>query len=417
MNLIGWLEQPTPVAELFAAIPRAEALFVWDAGAAAWRTASPRVRGHPGELTHLRPGMGVWLRLGGSGAARWDRLVVPGDPKTVSLTGYTDLHQGGAFVAWVDSWRSLEVLGEDLLWIQRWDSSRQQWDGPHVPASAAIGRSVNDLRAGDGLWIATARSGLWRQNRAHWWPDTAEPFDWIQSIDFWGNVSESERQRLRDHAAAVATFSLERFGSSTTPQVHAAADLESGQTMRDAVWGLGGTAYCGEATTNELTLIITCYGNDAVDIGTFTHEYFHTLQAEHYRDRYHANGFEREKAAGPGWLTEGSAEWAKFTYMDSIRPGAYADGRAARVWSAERTNETLRDARLYVQSGMHNQLGLLATERLADRFGDASILESFAQRALHATSADAFEATFGLTLDEFYDEFAAWRAEGFPRDE
>ena len=54
---------------------------------------------------------------------------------------------------------------------------------------------------------------------------------------------------------------------------------------------------------------------------------------------------------------------------------------------------------------------------LTDRFGDASILEYFSQRALHATSAQAFEAAFGLTLDEFYDEFAAWRAEGFRRDE
>ena len=417
LNLIGWLEAPTPVGELFAAIPRAEALFVWNAAEQTWRYASRSPRVPPGGLDLLQPGMGVWLRLGGSGAARWDRLVVPGDPKTVSLTGYTDLHQDGAFAAWVDSWRSLDVLGDDLLWIQRWDGSRQRWDERHLPASAGFAQAVNDLRAGDGFWIATARSGLWRQNRPRWWPDTAEPFDWIQSIDFWGDVSESDQQRLRDHAAAVAAFSIERFGSSTTPRVHAAADLESGQTMRDAVWGLGGTAYCGEATTNELTLIITCYGNDAIDLARSPTSISHASSRPH-RSRYHADGFEREKDEGPGWLVEGSPEWAKFTYMDSIRAGAYADGASDRVWAAERTTETLRDARLYLQSGMHFQLGLLATERLADRFREThrSSNTSASVRCMRLRRRH-LKPTFGLTLDEFYDEFAAWRAEGFPRDE
>ena len=417
LNLIGWLEEPTPVGELFDAIPRAEALFVWDAPERTWRYASRNARAPYGGLDLLKPGMGIWLRLGGSNVVEWERLVVPGSSETVSLTGYADLHQGGAFVAWVDSRRSLDVLGDDLLWIQRWNSARQQWDGPHVPASAGFVRAVNHLRAGDGFWIATARSGLWRQAQARWWPDSAEPFDWIRSINFWGDVSESEQQRLRDHAAAAAAFWQERVGVSPAPQGYVAADRESGRAMQDAVWGPGGIVYCGQAGTNELLLIITCDGGDSIDLGLFAHEYFHVLQGEKYRSRYYASGFVREKAPGPGWITEGSPEWARFTYMDSIRPGSYADGRAARVWSAERTNETLRDARLYLQSGMHFQLGMLATERLADRFGDDSILEYFSQRALHATSAQAFEAAFGLTLDEFYDEFAAWRAEGFPRDE
>ena len=417
LNLIGWLEAPTPVGELFDAIPRAEALFVWDAPERTWRYASRNARAPYGGLDLLKPGMGIWLRLGGSNVVKWERLVVPGSSETVSLTGYADLHQGGAFVAWVDSRRSLDVLGDDLLWIQRWNSARQQWDGPHVPASAGFVRAVNDLRAGDGFWIATARSGLWRQAQARWWPDSAEPFDWIRSINFWGDVSESEQQRLRDHAAAAATFWQERVGVSPAPQGYVAADRESGRAMQDAVWGPGGIVYCGQAGTNELLLIITCDGRDSIDLGLFAHEYFHVLQGEKYRSRYYANGFVREKAPGPGWITEGSAEWARFTYIDSIRAGAYADARAGRVGAAERTTETLWDARFFLQSGMHNLLGLLATERLADRSGDASILEYFSQRAFHATSGEAFEAAFGLTPDEFYDEFAAWRAEGFPRDE
>ena len=165
LNLIGWLEEPTPVGELFDAIPRAEALFVWDAPEQTWRYASRNVRAPYGGLDLLKPGMGVWLRLGGTGAARWERLVVPGDPKTVSLTGYADLHQGGGirrvgrFVAKsLDAARRRSLCGSsagtapgnsgtDRMCPRRLDSSE----------------AVNDLRAGDGFWIATARSGLWRQ--------------------------------------------------------------------------------------------------------------------------------------------------------------------------------------------------------------------------------------------------------------
>ena len=415
LNLVGWLEAPTPVAELFDAIPRAEALFVWDAAERTWRYASRSPRAPSGGLDLLTPGMGVWLRLGGTGPVRWERLVVPGDP--VSLTGYTDLHQGGAFVAMTYRSGSLDAFGDDLLWIQRWDSSRQRWDGPHLPASAGFAQAVDGLRAGDGFWIATKRSGLWRQVLSRWWPNTTDEFEWIQSINFWGDVSAADQQRLRDHATAVAAFWRERFGSSTTPEVDAAADLESGGRMRAARLGPGGTVYCAEAGTNVLIFVITCNRADSIEAGTFVHEYFHTLQADRHRPRFFANGFEREKDEGPGWLIEGSAEWARFTYLDSVRPGAYADERARRVSTSARTVETLRDGLLYLQSGMHAHLGMLATERLIDRFGDAWILEYFSERAFHATSAQAFEAAFGLTLDEFYDEFAAWRAEGFPREQ
>ena len=91
--------------------------------------------------------------------------------------------------------------------------------------------------------------------------------------------------------------------------------------------------------------------------------------------------------------------------------------RANYVRGALRSAEPLRDAVIYTASGSHYTLGVLASELLDHRFGQRSLLEYFSQRALHATSAEAFEATFGLTLDEFYDEFAAWRAEGFPSDE
>ena len=52
LNLIGWLEALTPVGDLFDAIPRAEALFVWDANGADLAVCVTPARAHPpGALT------------------------------------------------------------------------------------------------------------------------------------------------------------------------------------------------------------------------------------------------------------------------------------------------------------------------------------------------------------------------------
>ena len=66
---------------------------------------------------------------------------------------------------------------------------------------------------------------------------------------------------------------------------------------------------------------------------------------------------------------------------------------------------------------MHNQLVSLASKLLAQRAGPQSSPQCFEQRARLSSPEEAFEATFGLTLDEFYEEFASWRAERFPTRE
>ena len=66
---------------------------------------------------------------------------------------------------------------------------------------------------------------------------------------------------------------------------------------------------------------------------------------------------------------------------------------------------------------MHNQLVSLASKLLAQRAGPQSSPQCFEQRARLSSPEEAFEATFGLTLGEFYEEFASWRAEGFPTRE
>ena len=66
---------------------------------------------------------------------------------------------------------------------------------------------------------------------------------------------------------------------------------------------------------------------------------------------------------------------------------------------------------------MHNQLGMLESKLLAQRAGPQSSPQYFEQRARLSSPEEAFEAMSGLTLDEFYEEFASSRAERFPTRE
>ena len=414
LNLIGWLEALTPVGDLFDAIPRAEALFVWDAGAAVWRTASPRVGGHANELTHLRPGMGVWLRLSGTEGLRWQRRVAPRGLENTYVFGYAEIHESGDFVAWVGHQSSFDAFGDDLLFAQRWDASRQRWGPRMSPLEPEFRNGISNVPRGDALWISTSRSGLWRQvGPVRWWPDGSPGADWIDNIQFWGDVSDTDKTRLREHAADVVSFYLERFDATVFVDVHAAATDESARAMFEALHRPPG--HCGQAATAEILIVLVCAGRDSITFGTFVHEYFHTLQSNEHRRRYGGDGLEPDD--GPVWLIEGSAEYMSQIYRDDRGITERSGERANYVRGALRSAESLRDAVIYTASGSHYTLGVLASELLDHRFGERSLLEYFRQRALHATSAQAFEAAFGLTLDEFYDEFAAWRADGFPRDE
>ena len=65
---------------------------------------------------------------------------------------------------------------------------------------------------------------------------------------------------------------------------------------------------------------------------------------------------------------------------------------------------------------MHNQLGSLASKLLAERAGPQSLLPYFEQRRRLSLPQEASEATLGISLEEFYEEFEAWRAAGFSRE-
>ena len=409
LNAIGWVEALTPTASVFAAIPDAVAMFAWDAADQKWRFAR---RGDTvtGRLDVLRPGMGILLRVVGDSPIQWLRRVAPVQP--AYLSGSVELQAGWNLVAWAGWPGSLDVLRGDFKELWRWDESSQEW---RIGKSYATGgQFTSEAAHGEAIWINMEQRGLWRQSPAGWWPAEEAKRDWIASIRFWGDVDRAERQRvLADRAADVSEYFAEWFGASTAPHVHAGADDDETAKMYAELKGHNAVARCDNADINEILMNLACFETEQRVAFSFVHEYFHTLQRAEYNERYYT--LEAQKDSGPRWLLEGGAKYAENRYLDDRGLGSYDAQRSMMVRHMLGMDMTLRESTIY-GSAAPFFLGMLAWERLVEKAGDFSLLGYYRNRALRADPEEAFQATFGISLEEFYEEFEAWRAAGFARE-
>ncbi|MDE2640572.1 MAG: hypothetical protein OXI03_08330, partial [Chloroflexota bacterium] len=66
-----------------------------------------------------------------------------------------------------------------------------------------------------------------------------------------------------------------------------------------------------------------------------------------------------------------------------------------------------------VPYGEAQPLSFLAVEWLAQRAGEPALFQYYRLLPSSDSWQDAFQGAFGITIDEFYDEFAKYRAAGF----
>ena len=412
LNLIGWVEAPMSAADLFAAIPRAEIAYTWNGVSGTW-SAAWRGGGRLGGLSTLRPGMGIWLRIESGAPIRWERRVALASMQNTSLMGYAELASGYNFVPWAGWQHSFAALGTDLVRVYEWDPGYQQWSKPFSPSDLQTDGSIR-FPWGNALSVQVRHAGLWRQGLARWWPTRADTSDWIDDIEYWGDVVSDDQTRLREQIRDVVAFFDSEYGAVAEPETHIAAELVSAADMFADLRGANSEVYCGHADRDEILLVIQCYGTNQIDQATFAHEYFHILQHDPYNARYLTSGPHRDPA--PFWLMEGGAMYASARYDDHRGHQSYEQTRRNFEHTTTRITEKLSEA-LVAGSNAPYILGFFASEWLAYQRGERALLEYFTIRNNHATVEETFEATFGLTLEEFYEEFAEWRAGGFQRIE
>ena len=399
-NLVGWIHEETPAADLFDQIDSLESIHD-GSGQSIRRPVADAPADEDAALT-LQPGRGYWLRIGSEQPLDWTR---PAEPSTLRF----QLEPGNQLVAWAGpSDRSIDdvLLGlcDQLSLAWRWIAAEQRYipwsPNPDIPAIDAP-----PLNRGDAVRI-----------------DLLEPTEWLHPtgdlprIQFAGGLHHQLPDNFREMVEADLRFVVERFAAKfqfeapadrlilRVPTTPAALQRQQvNHAARSDAWAFspetgGGTSIIvmpwyfwdrGDCVTSAREVPRSC------STSTLAHEYFHILQ-------YELAGAMRARV--PGWLFEGTALWSEHIVFNDPEP----DVDAAQAG----TNELDLAARSDRNDPAHS-VGFAAVAMLVGRAGTESIVgfwENLGQIA-GATShwTTGFALTFGESYSAFLTEFAEHR--------
>ena len=117
--------------------------------------------------------------------------------------------------------------------------------------------------------------------------------------------------------------------------------------------------------------------------------------------------FSTSSSRAPAWASEGLVKYAAAAYRAAAGRLDIAEYRAREVNVARVTRESLRDQASY--SGPTPSLSYLAVDWLVERAGEPAVFEYYRVLPSATSAAAAFESAFGLTLNDFYEQFEAYR--------
>ena len=396
-NMVAWLGPEAPATDLFEAVPALMRAWAWDADHQRYQTRTRTGVAHNG-LRTLDPGTGLWLELGGSAPFEWTQAVAPGGV-LVSLRAGRNL-VGWAGADGMEPREALARLGASLVSATRWDAASRGYDR-YRPGADDAANTLDGLTRGDALWVELTAD-------ARWWQSGAVGADYV----FPESVPAARQASIRDDMASVVTFFAERYAitpSEFTVTVDLDLDIFAGARAREILIG-------PDALNYSLLGV------------TLAHEYFHVLQRRLGEYSPYVSD------PSPRWMTEGSATYAGGLYRQhrwGVTPEALRLARLRHSLTVEEELDELIVSRLfYAGEGPAYSLAALALEWLSG-YAAAASPETFAPTAPgwsdglpdraryiayydRLASADdwgeALDATFGLSPDDFYDSFEAYRA-------
>lgn len=368
-NLAGWTGDEVDAPDLFEEIPGLEAAHAWDAEAGRFLSAFPGAPDDVNSLDILAPGMGLWLYVSGTEPVGWTRPLLP-------ESGFVLLKDGWNLVAWsgedsVTVDKALAALRAQLGAAAAWETDTGQ-ALHYTPADPTGGNTLQRLARGGALWIQVSEDRPWLQ--------TGVPVP----VEFGEDYSEDRQSELRALIDTALTFYADRFGV-----------FVPGITVR----------YRDDHERN-------CFYSDRTIFlkercwTAIGHEYGHAVQ-EHL-----AGG-----GTSPRWIIEGTANRWSAQFHEARGFRTYADHLRDTVHpQARRTLTPLEDLEASLSEGGLTQnynLIHVAIDYLVELVGEDRTFEYFRERANYRTWQDAFHGTFGLSVDDFYIEFAKYRAAAF----
>lgn len=391
-NMAAWLGPDGPVSDVFDAIPELERVYAWDNAAErylrAFPTSIPRYA-----LRQVSTGMGLWLYIGGDSIVEWTRTPPEGGV-LVSLSGGWNLvgwggRDGAPFP------ESAERFGDALLEARRWNAVTRQYER-YRPEAEDSANTLRELNRGDAFWLRLNEDMRWWQSGLLG-----------TTFELGDELTEQQHASLREDVTAVVTFFAERYGLKPPPfAVEYHPDLE---------------IFAG-ALPGRILLSSSVIDYALRDV-VLAHEYFHILQ-RHFAGR----------TRSPAWMTEGTATYAGGLYRLAAWNITGEQLRNARWRHSRDVTEPLGDLVLirvfYGSEAPAYSLAAIAVEWLEGRLAldadeaefaplevgwpdsfteTAAYIEYYRRLAAAEDWEDAFEKVFGISADDFYDAFEAYR--------
>ena len=412
-QLLAWYGVDAPASFIFRIMPEFASLTTWSPTDGRYLTA---LRDNPSthaDVGDVRRNSGIFVTF--------DDI----DPTPAALP--TAVHHR---VHLAPGWNLVPWLGADgtsLEDIRRGIGTLAAVAPARLSRSSAAHQRNPDgplINRGDLLWVAIREAATWRQGPGRPMPGPAavsaaatlallndpEVAEIAQTefvITVEGNVTDQQLGVMRARLADAIAFFREEFD---TPVMRFDVQVFGPEYHENLPCGSGGDPvklylWCGER-------IVTGLGSAPAENETLVHEYFHMLQGEW--NQY----FTAEFGDGaPLWLSEGAAFYSELAYWLDRDIKSYDDAFALRAERSRSVAETLsyfatnwaRD-----DAPARYNLAFLAVTQLVERSGDPDSWLKYWYPWEGRSQRDVFEAAFGITLEDFYEEFAAWRAEHFP---
>ena len=362
-NLAGWTEGEAPVSAIFRAIPQLRGVYAWDVREQAYRWPTRTSSGRfSGKLKTLRPGMGLWLHLGGDEPFTWTRPII-------SDAGLVDLRPGWNLVGWA---------GEDGIATR---AATSELRDILLRVANADGFTPSTLRRGGAIWIKVSSA-------KQWWQVAPVP-----RVEFDGQFTSRQKQELQTYVEDVVAFFVERHGFAIPDLT-----VRFGNLTADMV--------CSGYGDEVLYVREDCITGLPFNYSLAAQEYFATIDAE-------GNWGTIVSKIGPSWLSMGVANYAAAVYKDlnGIRPIEEWITDAIDIGLANANS--LKDLERNLDAGdsvWNFHLASLAAKWIVDTYGEAALYDFYRNRNETFWWHTAFRDTFGTSVDWFYEKFEAYRA-------
>ncbi len=400
-NLVGWMGPDTTTRALFDAIPELNLIVAWDGEAQRHRWAWRPAIGSRG-LQEISRGRGLALHIRGESPVEWRRPAAEGVVLLPLRAGNNLVTWGGSDGMPVEE--ALDWLGDAVVGASRWNADTRESER-YRPGASAAANTLRTLNHGDALWVRLSED-------ASWWQSGTAGTEFV----FEEPLHPETEAALRAEVASVLAFFYENYGLEPV-------DL--------SVATYPHLDFSASAWAGEINISKRRYSNPRPDFA-IPHEYFHVLQFEWAK--LSPNQFET-----PNWLIEGTATYMEGLYYEQRLGTTGADVRADwwRFMTASTGPPRPLDDWLYHHGIRGNQqttagyfVGALATDWLVRRAAALSAAERFdpleppelAARPDYdahfeffrllptaATWEEAFEAAFGIAVDDFYAAFEEYR--------